>query len=63
MECRIILKHSGASTEVGMFDPETGRYVPLGTHNGRTLETVVRDLKTRMEQAGHTVTFSERSSE
>ena len=60
MECRIVLTKVGLSTEVGMFDPVSGRYVPLGSHREH-LDTVVRDLKIRMEKEGHTVTFAERT--
>lgn len=59
MECRIVLTRVGLETEVGMYDPQSGRYVPLGQHR-QHLETVVRDLKTRMEKEGHTVTFCTR---
>ncbi len=62
MECRIVLRHIGLSTEVGMFDPITERYVPLGAHREH-LNTVVRDLKQRMEQAGHRVSFSEQTTQ
>lgn len=59
MECRIVLTHIGLSTEVGMYDPLSERYAPLGTHREH-LDTVVKDLKKRIEQAGNTVTFCER---
>lgn len=60
MECRIVLTHTpGGSTEVGMFDPTTEKYVPLGSHREH-LDTVVCDLKTRIQQAGNRVTFCER---
>lgn len=59
MECRIVLTHLGIETEVGMYDPQSGRYVPLGRHR-EYLDTVVEDLKKRMEREGHTVTFCER---
>ncbi len=69
LECRIVLTHghrADLKTEVGMFDPISGRYEPLGAHGDptragqRELDRVVRDLKGSMERAGHLVTFSER---
>lgn len=42
-----------------MYDPQTGKYAPLGIHGTAALCTVVKDLKSRMEAAGHTITFSE----
>lgn len=59
MECRIVLTRKGVATEVGMYDPQSGRYAPLGEHR-QHLDTVVRDLKQRMEKGGHTVTFCTR---
>jgi hypothetical protein len=61
MECRIVLTSEGSKTEMGMFDPVSGRYVPLGKHSPAVLDKVVRDLKTRMEKEGHLVSFCTRS--
>ena len=61
LECRVVITHAphGGSFSLGMYDPVSGRYEPLGTHpNGRMI-TVVRDLKERMEREGHLVSFSE----
>lgn len=60
MECRIVLTKTGASTEVGMYDPGTGRYAPIGSFKGRELDQAVIGLKQRMEKEGHTVTFASR---
>ena len=60
MECRITLEATGYKTKVGMYDPKSGRHVPLGSYQGAELDKVVRDLRIRMEREGHTVTFSSR---
>lgn len=69
LECRIVIRHHRADgrTSVGMYDPLSGRYEPLGAHGGRgttgqrEVDRVVRDLKVSIERAGHAVTFSERT--
>lgn len=63
LECRIIISHgrTDLKTEVGMYDPLTMRYEPLGAHgpSQREIDRVVRDLQASMERAEHLVTFSE----
>lgn len=60
LECRIVLTYEHLVTEVGMYDPKSGRYEPLGKHRNSELDKVVRDLKTAIERAGHHLTFCER---
>ena len=65
LECRIVItryQRADLKTEVGMYDPVTERYVPLGAHGplAREVDKVVTDLKRKLEQAGNTVTFCER---
>ena len=62
LECRIIITHQTgclSTFALGMYDPISGRYEPLGKHPTNTIDKVVRDLKHRMEVEGHSVTFSE----
>jgi hypothetical protein len=64
LECRIILTHGhriDLKTDLGMYDPVSGRYEPLGAHgpSPREVDRVVADLQASMERAGHLVTFSE----
>ena len=64
LECRIVITHrADRRTDVGMYDPITGRYEPLGTHGParREVDRVVRDLKASIERAGHLLTFCERT--
>ena len=60
MECRIVLTKTGASTEVGMYDPGTGRYAPVGHFGPAEVDRVIRDMVQRIEKEGHTVTFATR---
>lgn len=69
LECRIVIRHlENGRSKLGMYDPVSGRYEPLGTHGGRSdsakraLDRVVLDLKISIEKAGHWVTFSERTA-
>lgn len=59
MECRIVITNWCGVFDLGMYDPVTMRYEPLGRHPKRDRERIVRDLKHRMEQERHLVTFSE----
>ena len=65
LECRIVLTwgRRDRRTEVGMYDPASGRYEPLGTHgpDPREVDRVVRDLAASIERAGHRLTWCERS--
>lgn len=56
-----MLTSKGASTEVGMYDPQSGRYEPLGTHGAAVLKKVVTDLRIRMEKQGYWVSFCQRT--
>ena len=60
LECRIVITHEGNYFKLGMFDPVSMRYEPLGKHSIEKIERVVRDLKIRMEREGHMVSFSEK---
>lgn len=61
LECRIIITHnSGAGTfDMGMYDPRAMRYEALGTHPVAKIDRIVGDLRARIEQERHVVTFSE----
>jgi hypothetical protein len=64
LECRIVLgfRRADQKTEVGMYDPISGRYEPLGAHGpaATVVDKVVHDLKRAIEGAGHRLTFCER---
>lgn len=59
LECRIVITHQGGTFELGMFDPNHGKYEPLGRHSIRDIKNIVCDLKVRMEREKHLVSFSE----
>lgn len=59
LECRIVITHWDGTFDMGMYDPVSGRYEPLGRHPTRDIERVVGDLRVRMEKERHKVTFSE----
>ena len=61
MECRIVITHAraGGVFEMGMYDPKTARYEPLGSHPVEKISHIVGDLKCSIERRGHLVTFSE----
>lgn len=59
LECRIVLTYWGRTFEMGMFDPISMRYEPLGRHSTDRADKIVGDLRTRMEREGHRVTYSE----
>ncbi len=59
LECRIVITYHGHTFSLGMYDPVSGRYEPLGSHQMRDIKRTVRDLKIRMEREDHRVTFSE----
>lgn len=66
LECRIIITHREPdrylrSVEVGMYDPLNVRYEKLGVHPRSDLERVVRDLARSIQQAGHLLTWCERT--
>lgn len=59
VECRIVITHKLNTFDLGMYDPVSGRHEPLGNHPKRDIDRIVRDLRSRMEQEGHRVTYSE----
>ncbi len=64
LECRIVItfKNDGR-VDLGMYDPISNRYEPLGTHGPSlsVIDKVIEDLKTSIIRAGHNLTFCERS--
>lgn len=62
MECRVVVTHlrGGRTFTMGMYDPRSGAYAPLGTHPMRDREKVVGDLKSAIERAGHRLSLSVR---
>lgn len=63
LECRIIVTHghrADLKTEVGMYCPVTRRYEHLGAHGParREIDKVIADLRDRIEQERHLVTWS-----
>lgn len=64
LECRIVLTFkSDGRVILGMYDPVSKRYAPLGTHGPLRAEVdkAVYGLKDSIERAGHLLTFCERS--
>jgi hypothetical protein len=61
LECRVVIRHrrSASKFDLGMYDPRSGRYEPLGSHPTSNIDKIVRDLKVRMEKERHLVTFTE----
>lgn len=65
LECRIVVTHySDGSVDMGMYDPHTTRYAPLGHHGPGTqvVDSAIAGLKSAIERAGHRLTFCERSA-
>ena len=61
LECRIVVTQKVDGAELGMYDPVSGRYEPLGTHPREALDSAIEGLKISIERAGHKLTFCERS--
>jgi hypothetical protein len=66
LECRIVVIHDrlACTFELGMFDPMTTRYAPLGKHPMypvREREKIIDGLKRRIEAEGHYLTWCVRS--
>ncbi len=64
LECRIVItrnRRPDRKTEVGMYDPISGRYEPLGAHGPAQAEVdkMVRGLAERITKEGHLLTFSD----
>lgn len=67
LECRIVvthLDHAPGRVRLGMFDPLSGRYEPLGEHGPgeRDVDRAIRDLAASITRAGHRLTWCERST-
>lgn len=64
LECRIVITSGrlDLKTEVGMFDPISGRYEYLGVHGPSLAEVdkMIYGLKERIEREGHRLSFCER---
>ena len=64
LECRIVITHRpDGRIDLGMYDPLSGKYEPLGAHGPgrRAVERAVNDLKQSIERAGHRLTYCERT--
>lgn len=64
LECRAVLTyHRDGRVGMGMYDPVSGRYEPLGVHGpGQAdIDRAVRGLREGIERAGHRLTWCERS--
>lgn len=59
LECRIVLTWWGRQFDMGMYDPISGKYEPLGRHPTDKAPKIIGDLRARIEQERHVVTFSE----
>lgn len=61
LECRVVITHAEdrRTFALGMYDPISCRYEPLGSHSTSRIDGIVRDLVARMEREGHRVSFSE----
>lgn len=57
--CRVVVTYRGAVFDLGMFDPVSGRYEPLGTHPCRDADKVIGGLRDRIAREGHLISFSE----
>lgn len=66
LECRIVVtRHRhGGRVSMGMYDPASGRYEPLGDHgpDERDIEKAIGGLATSIERAGHRLTWCERTA-
>ena len=65
LECRIVITRGlpGGRTELGMYDPVSGRYERLGTHGPADVDRAVRDLAASIRRAGHRLTWCERTAQ
>lgn len=66
LECRIVITRGGRAdlkTELGMYCPNTQRYEFCGVYgpDPRAVDKGVQDLKKSVEQAGHRITYCERT--
>lgn len=62
LEVRIVIIHrSDKRIDIGMYDPVSNRYEPLGTHKQVDIDDVIYKLKCSIERAGHMITWCERS--
>ena len=63
LECRVVITYrKDGRINLGMHDPKSGRYAPLGVHGpGRgVIDKAVAGLVQSIEAAGHRVSFSEK---
>lgn len=60
LECRVVIRWRGYMFDLGMYDPVSGRYEPLGSHPRHKANQVIKPLVARMLWEGHRVSFSER---
>jgi hypothetical protein len=60
LECRVVVRHNRdrRTFTMGMYDPVTGAYAPLGEHPMADREKVIGDLKDAVERAGHRLSLS-----
>lgn len=64
LECRIVVTYRrDGRVALGMYDPVSGRYEPLGTHGPAraAIDAAVRDLAASIARAGHHITWCERA--
>lgn len=64
LECRVVITaRPDRRIDLGMYDPISLRYEPLGTHgpDQREIDRVVAGLKERIEREGHKLTFCHRT--
>jgi len=65
LECRIVItRRADARIDLGMYDPLSAKYEPLGTHGPgeRTIDKAVLRLRDSIGRAGHLLTFSDVSA-
>jgi len=64
LECRIVLTYRrDGQVDLGMYDPASGRYEPLGSHGPAqdAVDRVVLGLAQSILRAGHRLTWCEQS--
>jgi hypothetical protein len=52
---------NGRTFSMGMYDPRSGSYAPLGTHLMCDREKIINGLKDSIERAGHKLSLSVKS--
>lgn len=64
LECRVVVTYMrDGRISLGMYDPLSLRYEALGTHgpSQSEIDKAISGLARSIEQAGHRLTFCERS--